>query len=169
MKKTVLISALFMLIGVSCSRQEPYIRNQFPDQYTLAIEQRHGKYYDSIDYNVVSLDLYSEGLTLDENNRIKGTGYNLFLSDIFVTDTLVPGEYCSDTTAKPFTFLPGRDYEGTPNGMYILYIVEDKLAYIQVLDSGSFVYRNDSLRFTLYYPNDYGYATTYETFYTGHL
>ena len=40
--------------------------------------------------------------------------------------------------------------------MYILNIEKDKVIQIQVLDSGSFVYRNDSLLFTLYYRNAYG-------------
>ena len=99
-----------------------------------------------------------------------GTGYNLYISDIFVPDSLlVTGEYKSETTAEAFTFLPGKDYEGTPHGMYILNIEKDKVIQIQVLDSGSFAYRNDSLLFTLYYRNAYGGKATYQCSFTGSL
>ena len=40
---------------------------------------------------------------------------------------------------------------------------------IQILDSGQFVYRNDSLLFTLYYRNAYGSKATYTCSYAGAL
>ena len=70
---------------------------------------------------------------------------------------------------EPFTFLPGRDYEGMPHGMYLLNIEDDKIIQIQVLDSGRFSYRNDSLAFTLYYRNAYGEKATYQTRFCGPL
>jgi hypothetical protein len=97
---------------------------------------------------------------------MKGSGYNLYISDIFVSGTrLSAGTYHSDTTTLPNTFLPGRDYEGTPHGIYILQITDDKISRIQIVDSGSFVMRNDSILFTLYYQNAGGYTTTYEPLY----
>lgn len=163
----LLLLPLFML--PSCRYNTPSERRVFPDTYTLAYEEIYGHYYDST-AAVVSLDLYSDGLTLDENHRIKGTGFNLYLSDIFVPDSLlVPGTYRTDTTATPFTFLPGRDFEGMPNGIYILDIQEDKVASIQVVDSGAFEYRNDSLLFTLYYRNNGGGVSTYHASFAGTL
>ena len=73
------------------------------------------------------------------------------------------------STIHPFTFLAGRDYEGTPHGMYILSIGDGKVASIQVLDSGSFVYRGDSLLFTLYYRNSRGEKCTYRPVFGGSL
>lgn len=160
MKKILYICALMVLAGCTPNKPSPY--RGLPKTYNLAYQEIYGHCYDSIPYAVVSLDLYSEGIELDKNHRIKGTGYNLYLSDIFVPDSLLTeGAYKSDTSAQPFTFLPGRDYEGTPHGMYILNIEEDKIIQIQVLDSGSFVYRNDSLLFTLYYRNRYGSRARY--------
>jgi len=168
MKKILYIFALVVLVG--CTPNKPSTYRGLPKTYDLAYEEIYGHCYDSIPYAVVSLDLYSEGIELDKNHRIKGTGYNLYLSDIFVPDSLLTeGAYKSDTSALPFTFLPGRDYEGTPHGMYILNIEEDQIIQIQVLDSGSFVYRNDSLLFKLYYRNAYGGQATYSPSFSGDL
>ena len=109
---------------------------------------------------------------------MNGTGFNLYLSDIFVpADTLAPGEYKTITNNQspitPYTFLPGKDYEGTPTGMYLLYVENGKLQGIQVLDSGSFVMRDTlngltDLQFTLYYTED-GDNNTYECYFQGPL
>lgn len=171
MKKTFIIHCLSVLILLAgCNRPAPTPRTVKPKEYTLVYQEIYGHCYDSIPYAVVALDAYSDGITMDKNHRIKGSGHNLYLSDIFVPDSLLEaGEYRSDTTAKPFTFLPGMDFEGYPHGMYILDISEDKITNIQILDSGSFVYRNDSLLFTLYYRNEYGSRVTYNCQFHGSL
>ena len=181
MKKKIyiLIIAMALCGGIAffvcgCSRYVPSGRQGMPKEYTTAYEERYGRCYDSIPYKVVALDLYSEGLSLNQENRIQGTGYNLYLSDIFVEDALVPGTYRSDTTAQPFTFLPGRDYEGTPHGMYLLEIEEDKVVRIQVLDSGYVVIRDTTnglidCAFTLYYRSTYGSRATYNCHFQGAL
>jgi len=154
-----------MTLLCACRPIQPSVRQEYPKEYNLAYQEIYKQCYDSVPYNVVALDLYSEGLTLNEKHRIQGTGYNLYLSDIFCSDTvLTAGTYRSDTSATPFTFLPGRDYEGTPHGIYILRIEEDKVSSIQVVDSGSFVLRNDSLLFTLYYHINYNNYTYKPTF-----
>ena len=163
---------IIAVIAGGCSRYVPSGKQGMPKEYTTAYEEKYGKCYDSIPYNVVALDLYSEGLSLNKENRIQGTGYNLYLSDIFVEDTLAPGTYRSDTSAKPFTFLPGRDYEGTPHGMYLLEIEDDKVLRIQVLDSG-YVFIRDTTNgqidcaFTLYYRSSYGSRATYNCHFQG--
>lgn len=174
MKKYLPILALAAL--VSCKPKITYVSpNVFPDRYTMAWEERHGHCYDSIPYAVVSLDLYSEGLTLDTaTRRMQGSGYNLYLSDIFVPgDTLAPGEYTSfsyreDSEAStPFTFLPGRDFEGTPHGAYLLKIENGKLISYQVFRSGTFVVQDTtnglrSLSFTFVYTGAENRTATYE-------
>lgn len=159
------------LIALACHKPSPYVYHGLPKEYTSAWEEIYGRCYDSVPYSVVALDLYSEGLELDENHRMQGTGYNLYISDIFVEgDALVPGEYRSlrpnSLYPKPYTFLPGRDWEGQPSGMYILYVEEGKLQSIQMLDSGYFVVTDTTealtdLQFTLYYKNSYGSRATY--------
>ena len=168
--KQIILVGLLAFVIASCTQHASSVYRGFPQKYNLAYQEIYGHCYDSIPYSVVALDLYSEGLELDKDHRMKGTGYNLYLSDIFVPDSLLEeGSYHSDTTAQPFSFLPGRDYEGTPHGMYLLNIEEGKLQSIQVLDSGSFIYRNDSLLFTLYYHTGYGYKYTYTTHFQGAL
>jgi len=170
--------SLFIVIAlcaISCKRTKPTPRQTYPATYTTAYEQIFGHCYDSLpDLAVVGLDLYSEGVDLDTDSVIRGTGYNLYFSDIFVPDSLLEeGEYHSlspfNFQLSPFTFLPGKDFEGMPYGMYILTIEEDKVTRIQVLDSGSFVYRDNSLQFTLYYTNSEGNPTTYTCSYSGAL
>lgn len=153
----------------ACRSNAPYERHELPQEYVLGYQEIYGHYYDST-AAVVALDLYTEGITMEKGHRIKGSGYNLYLSDIFVPDSMLEsGVYHSDTTALPYTFLPGRDYEGLPHGIYLLDIQEDKIANIQVLDSGSFVYRHDSLLFTLYYRSAGGEKATYNASFSGKL
>ncbi len=176
-RKLKVLPCLLCLLLVACTPNKPSSYRGLPQQYTTAYEQIYGHCYDSVPYAVVGLDIYSDGLTLDEERRIKGTGYNLCITDIFVPDSLLEeGEYRSlpyteqgIADPQPFTFLPGRDFEGYPHGMYILNIEEDQVLSIQVLDSGSFVYRNDSLALTLYFRNTYGSRVTYNCYFTGPL
>ena len=176
-RKLKVLPCLLCLLLVACTPNKPSSYRGLPQQYTTAYEQIYGHCYDSVSCAVVGLDIYSDGLTLDEERRIKGTGYNLCITDIFVPDSLLEeGTYRSlpyteqgIADPQPFTFLPGRDFEGYPHGMYILNIEEDKVLSIQVLDSGSFVYRNDSLALTLYFRNTYGSRVTYNCYFTGPL
>lgn len=167
----ILFAALLTSLLPACKPNKPTVNRTLPKEYTLGYEQIYGHCYDSLpNVAVVALDLYSEGLELDKNRHIKGTGYNLYLSDIFVPDSLlVPGSYRSDTSALPFTCLPGMAFEGYPHGMYILNIEDDKVVHIQLVDSGSFVYRNDSILFTLYYRNTYNSKATYYCHFAGTL
>lgn len=101
--------------------------------------EQYGKAYDSVPHNVFALDLYSDGLSLDSTRRIVGTGTNLYISDIFLADSLLAvGAYHSDTTAATHTFLLGQDFEGTPTGIYLFSVVESANAGVQVVDSGRF-------------------------------
>ena len=160
--KIGLIGIIGVLGLTACHRNAPSPQTVIPSVYTTAYCTAYGHHYDSIPLSVVSLDLYSDGLDLDTSRHMRGTGYNLCLSDIFVPYSLLAeGEYRADSVGAVFTFLPGRDYEGIPNGAYLLTVEEDKLTAIQVLDSGSFVYRHDSLIFTLYYNQGKRYDATF--------
>ena len=173
--KRILFLAFIVCTVTACTTYSPSPRAVLPAEYSLAWQQIFGHCYDSVACAVVALDLYSDGLSLDKDNRMQGSGYNLYLSDIFVPDSLFEaGSYHSDTTAQPFTFLPGRNWEGTPSGMYLLYVDEGRLQSIQVLDSGMIVAKDTTnglvdLQFTLYYKNAYGYKTTYTTHFQGAL
>lgn len=161
---------LCSMLLLSCNRNSPTPRPVAPKEYQEAYLTCHGRCYDSIPFSVLSLDLYSEGLTLDSTHRMQGSGYNLYLSDIFVADSVLDaGTYTSDSTARLFTFLPGRDFEGMPTGAYLLHVNEGSLESIQLIDSGRFVVRDTldeivDIRFTLYYGRE-----CYEAHYQGPL
>ena len=176
-KSYIVLLAVMALIMMACQPVgSGSYRGGMPREYHTAYIQSYGQCYDSVPHNVVALDLYSDHLSLDESTGVMtGTGYNLYLSDIFIAgNTLEPGTYRSSTSAEPFTFLPGRDYEGTPHGLYLLYVEEDKLQSINVLDSGTMVVRDTTnnlldLQFTLYFRNSYGGRATYKTHFQGEL
>ena len=180
------IRYIVILIGITllsaCKPSNTVTKSGLPEEFTVAWEEIYGRCYDSIPHAVVALDLYSEGLDVDTvNHQMHGTGYNLYLSDIFLPDRtgkdslhLAPGTYRSGTSAKPYTFLPGHDYEGTPTGIYLLYVENDKLQSIQVLDSGWLVVRDTSnnmkdLQLTLYYQNAEKVRTEYKCHFQGAL
>ena len=175
---TIWMAAIGIFLFTACSHSQPNTYRIMPKEYNIAYEDTYGRCYDSVPHCIVALDLYSEGLELQENKMV-GTGYNLYLSDIILPDRtgedslhLAPGTYHSERTAQPFTFLPGRDYEGTPHGMYLLFVEEGKLQSIQVLDSGYLVVKDTTnnlidLQFKLYYKNLYGYRATYTTHFQG--
>lgn len=175
-------SYIIALVLCACNPVQPTSKTTFPQEFTTAWEERYGVCYDSVPYAVVALDLYTDGLSLDTvEKRMVGTGYNLYLSDIFVPgDTLAPGEYHSlniqpsTLNITPYTFLPGKDYEGTPHGMYLLYIENSQLQGIQLLDSGQFVMRDTTnqltdLQFALYYTDAAGDPVLYECAFQGEL
>lgn len=175
--KMRILPLLLLAVGISaCSPTTSSRRRGLPAEYTEAWQTAYGHCYDSVPAAVVSLDLYSDGLSVDnEQHKMVGTGYNLYLSDIFVPDSLLAaGTYRTAETGDPFTFLPGRDWEGTPSGMYLLYVEEGQLQAIQVLDSGIVVVRDTAnsltdLQCTLYYHNAYGYRVQYTTHFQGIL
>lgn len=170
-KSIVTIEVLaVMLMMTACHPNSPTPRPVVTKEYREAYLTRHGHCYDSIEASVLSLDLYSEGLTLDSVHRMQGTGYNLYVSDIFVEDSLLTaGTYTADSVAQRFTFLPGRDFEGMPTGAYLLYVNDGKLESIQLIDSGYFVVRDTldgivDISLHLYYG-----STTYDAHYQGPL
>ena len=164
------VLTVLMLCITACNTPQPIYNRGLPKEYNLCYQEIYGHCYDSIPYAVVALDLYSDGLTLNEQHRMTGSGYNLYLSDIIVPDSLLAeGSYISNTSAQPFTFLPGHDYEGTPHGIYILRVEDSKIASIQVVDSGSFTFSGDTLDFTLYFRNSYGSQAKYQPRFIGTL
>ncbi|MBQ7631348.1 MAG: hypothetical protein IJS82_01115 [Paludibacteraceae bacterium] len=177
MKSKFCIVLAVLAVGVcSCRKNTPYVYRGWPKSYSSAWVENYGQCYDSVPYNVLALDLY-EGLVMDSTHHTQGTGYNLYISDIFMEDTVLEaGTYHSLQGAEPepYTFLRGKDYEGYPHGIYLLQIENNTITHIQVFDSGQFVLRDTTngltdLHFTLYYKNTYGYKATYTTTFQGEL
>ncbi len=145
MKKLLFYIALILLAACS-SKNTPRKPDSIATEMTYGKLICYGQFYDSIKYNVLSLDLYSDGLTLDSTNHMVGSGTNLYLSDIFVPlidTTLADGTYKCSTKPEPKTFLPGTDFEGTPTGTYILLIQDAKVASIILCSDSAFVVSRD--------------------------
>ena len=91
--------------------------------------EAYGAFYapEGISYPVFSLDLYGQGIGLNDKGAIEGKGTNLYLSDIFVPEgetRLVAGTYSADSVAKPMIFLRGMNYDGNYGGSYVLLVGE---------------------------------------------
>ena len=111
----------------------------------------------------------SDGLQYDSLGYITGTGYNLYLSDVFtgLADSLgLPaGSYKMDSVAREGTFLRGMDFDGNITGCYLLEISNDQLKRIVLFTSGSMqvAYEGEEiiLDLTLYTADSLQYKAMY--------
>lgn len=134
--------------------------------FVCADFRKYGDYYKT-GHQVYAIDLLSQGLEYDSLFHIQGSGYNLFLSDIFTTSKSLPaGHYQMDSVAKDMTFLRGMDFEGSITGTYLLQISENKIQRITLFTGGSMdvAYREDEilLDFKLYTADSTLYHATYQ-------
>ena len=154
--KKILYSWLLAIAVCSCSQNTPVgPRPQVASEFVTGIEEDYGKYYDSVAHQVAALDLYSEGLTLDSLQRYQGSGTNLYISDIFLKDSLLEvGAYRSDTTLEAFTFLPGKNFEGNPTGIYVVQVEKGKAFAVTVYTEGTMEVKqvHDSTDITFHFP-----------------
>lgn len=141
MKHRFHIILLFAVLSVSCLTSchrsyTPIVYQSLDTVLTSGRLEYYGQYYkkEGIDYDVVSLDLYSKGLGLNDEGVMEGVGTNLYISDIFVPNAwlekdkplsvLPEGIYESDSTANLMHFLRGLDYDGNYGGSYVLLMGE---------------------------------------------
>lgn len=141
-------SILFLLVTVvlfSCKPAEPpapYTYEAKPN-FTWGFADFYGNYYQNYDIqnNVVTLNLFTQKLFVNDKNQLDGAGQYLIIEDIFSApnDTLLPaGNYKVAETGEPFTFFGGKKFEDNreaiPSGAYVYYIEADptksKIAYV---------------------------------------
>ena len=128
------IYLILLLLVASCNPiynpNKPSRPSAADSVFVCADFRKHGDYYNT-GHQVYAIDLLSQGLEYDSLFHIQGSGYNLFLSDIFTTSTSLPaGHYQMDSVAKDMTFLRGMDFEGSITGTYLLQISENKIQRI---------------------------------------
>lgn len=142
--KTILFS-LILVSFIACKPAEPpapYPYETNP-KFMWGFADFYGNYYQNyeIENNVVSLNLFTEKLAINDKFQLEGVGQYLIIEDIFSasSDTLLPnGEYKAAETGEPFTFYGGKKFEDNhdaiPSGAFIHYIEADptksKIAYI---------------------------------------
>ncbi|HHT23464.1 MAG TPA: hypothetical protein GXZ87_09195 [Bacteroidales bacterium] len=144
---TLIISFLLLVtIAVfSCKPPEPlppYTYETNP-KYTWGFAEFYGSYYSNyhIPNNVVSLNLFTEKLFVNDKNQLDGVGQYLIIQDVFSApgDTLLlSGEYKVAETGEPFTFYSGKKFEDNreiiPSGAFVYYLeaepTKSKIVYI---------------------------------------
>ena len=164
------IYLLLLLLVASCkpihNPNTPTRPSTADSVFVCADFRKHGDYYNT-GHQVYAIDLLSQGLEYDSLFHIQGSGYNLFLSDIFTTSKSLPaGHYEMDSVARDMTFLRGMDFEGSITGTYLLQINEDKIQHITLFTGGSMdvAYLEDEilLDFKLYTADSTLYHATYQ-------
>ena len=93
MKYKIHIILLLFILSVSwmtsCHRSyTPIVYQSLDTVLTSGRLEYYGQYYkkEGINYDVVSLDLYSKGLGLNDEGVMEGVGTNMYISDIWATD-----------------------------------------------------------------------------------
>ena len=111
--------------------------------FTQARVKAYGQHYAGLPLHVLSMDLFSEGLTLSkQGDTLQGTGVNLYFSDIFVSaDTLSEGEYTVDSTVMEKTALSAMSFEGNITGTYLLLVKDGTLDNMYLFPRGTFIVR----------------------------
>lgn len=160
------IYLLLLLLVASCNPIKPTKPVIADSVFVCADFRKYGDYYKT-GHQVYAIDLLSQGLEYDSLFHIQGSGYNLFLSDIFTTSKSLPaGHYQMDSVAKDMTFLRGMDFEGSITGTYLLQISENKIQRITLFTGGSMdvAYLEDEilLDFKLYTADSTLYHATYQ-------
>lgn len=169
MKKILYISII--LFTISCKPSVTHVLPTILQADSIYIEsnvQSYGDYYQS-GHRVYSIDLLSDGLNFDSTGYIVGSGYNLYLSDIFVeknsTTSLPAGTYTMDSTAKDMTFLHGMYFDNNVTGAYLLEIKENQIQRITLFTGGTmtidYVDGDTLFEFDLYIADSTNYHATY--------
>lgn len=151
---------LFLLLGMwsSCEKKAPLAQFAYEKnpQFVWGYAQFYGNYYANYDIpsNVLSLHLFTEGLTVQEGKLI-GKGQYLVLSDVFIqpTDTLLPiGAYTTSDKGEPMTYFGGKSFkvnrENLPTGAYLNYLTSHVINNKTAIFTSSAVtvqLKNDSL------------------------
>ncbi|MCQ2333779.1 MAG: hypothetical protein MJZ88_04100 [Paludibacteraceae bacterium] len=151
MKKHTIILIGIAGCLISCQPQSGPTRRvtTIDTVFTTAYSEFYGAHYQLLHRNVLSLDLYSQGLTFDSLGKINGQGTNLYLSDIFIPledSTLRSCTYTVDTTGQNFTTLPGMNIDGGVTGAYLLLVNTDNtdpVSKIYYFTSGTFTIQHE--------------------------
>ena len=133
----LILSGMLLVSLTGCYTPHPPTPYQTLDTLLTSGQlEYYGAFYKAlgVDYDVISLDLYSKGLGLNADGMMEGVGTNLYISDIFIStatpsasktsDYLIEDTYQSDSVPELSHFLRGLDYDGSYGGSYVLLMSE---------------------------------------------
>jgi len=157
--QNIVIGVSLLILMASCKSESPALPYSYESnpQYTWGYVQFYGDYYKNYQNlnNVLSISLFSKGLSINSDEQLVGTGQFLFLEDVFSApaDTMLrQGTYTIAETGVPFTFFSGKEFknnnETKPSGAYIYYIEADaSKSKLQYITEGSFTVsiQNDTI------------------------
>lgn len=162
MKKIIFLAIFFPILLTSCRGGEaplPYVYNTNPT-YTWGYIEYFGLEYTlkQIPNNVLSISLFSSGLTTDNAGALKGTGQFLFLEDVYIapSEKTLPFSktFTISNSHDPYTVAPGKnDTVGTevfPIGAVIYYYEENATkSTIKYITEGTFTVTKSASNFTV--------------------
>ncbi|MBO7259415.1 MAG: hypothetical protein J6U94_05065 [Paludibacteraceae bacterium] len=114
----IALSVLILgMMACSGNPNKPQANNAFtmdtPFMHAYAIH--YGPFYEDIGITsqVFEMEFYTDGLTVDSAGYIHGTGYHLYITDLFATsfDSILPqATYTIDSInyGSPLTIMPGK-------------------------------------------------------------
>lgn len=152
MKRILFSLLLFSVLLTACGGDPVRPIGDTATKFTSGRVVFYGQYYasDSLQANVLMLDIYSDGVELDADDHIVGSGTNLCLSDVFLapSDSMLQEgvSYRTEPDGTLNSFLPGQNFDGSINGAYLLQIVDGNVSSITLVKEGFFdvVYEGDT-------------------------
>lgn len=116
----IFLTLCFMgMCACSGDNNQPQVNKHFTMDTPFAEANAiyYGPFYQDlgITSHVFEMEFYTEGLTIDSLGNLTGTGYHLYITDLFAqtTDSIPPqGTYTIDSInyGQPFTIMPGKKF-----------------------------------------------------------
>lgn len=136
------IGVIFTILLTSCQKYNTTPRKvlSIDTVFTSAYSHAYGTYYEGLERNVFSLDLYSQGIHF-QNDTLLGSGTHLCFTDIFLptNQTVIQeGDYKVDSTSNCHTALGAMYFEGNLTGTHLILWNDAKMDRIYLFPTGAF-------------------------------
>jgi len=140
--KTLKLLPLIFLLSACAGHNDPVSQkdNSADTVFTQSRVRTYARYYNGLDFKVVSLNLFSEGLSPD-NDSLHNTGTNLYFSDIFIDTaaTAIPAaEYALDSVPALHSALPALYFDGLLTGSCLIRMRDGAVEDLTLFSGGKF-------------------------------
>lgn len=143
------VTLIFAVTVVSCDPDNNDFKYRYNYQpvFSWGYAEFFGPYYSNYDVekNIVSLSLFTDSLSVDNQGNLAGFGQYLFLEDVFIAPdkVLLPeGTYKCSEKMEEFNFTPGSklkiDSLSYPIGAFVMFVEKQKSrSVIRYIKSGN--------------------------------